>query len=539
MSVPSAALAAESPDEVLEPRVANIWPIMGGMLLVLLLSALDSTIVGTAMPRVIAQLNGFDRYTWVTTAYLLTSTVTVPIYGKLSDLLGRKRVFMLGTLIFLLGSALCGLAQTMTQLIIFRGLQGLGAGALVPVSMAVIGDLFPPGERGKWQGIFGASWGIAGVVGPALGGWITDNLSWRWVFYVNLPIGALALAVLLLAMPALRNGTPGVRIDVLGALLLVAGLVPLLLALTWAGSSYAWTSPLVIALLAGGLAILSVFTIYETRHPEPIVEPRLFRRRIFTVSVVTTAFISAGLLASTVFVPLFLQGVSGTSATRSGAVLTPLNFAAGAGAIGCGQILRRWSRYYVLGLINAVFMIAGMLALLRLGVHSRAVDAAPGLICLGIGYGIGVVLFTVVIQNAFPRAQLGQVSGALIFFRSIGGTIGLAVMGSLLTARYSEALHATLPSAVIARTPAAAQGVFHNPQLLLQVQTRQVMEQAFQRLGPEGPRLLATVRDAIRPALAEALHAVYLAGLLIAVLAFVVVVFLPEIQLPRRAPRGR
>ena len=534
MSVARTSLAAETLDEASDGPVANIWPIMGGMLLVLLLSALDSTIVGTAMPRVIAQLNGFDRYTWVTTAYLLTSTVTVPIYGKLSDLLGRKRVFMLGTLIFLLGSALCGIAQTMTQLIIFRGLQGLGAGALVPVSMAVIGDLFPPGERGKWQGIFGASWGIAGVIGPALGGWITDNLSWRWVFYVNLPVGVIALTVLLLVMPPLVNGKPGVRIDVWGALLLVAGLVPLLLAFTWAGSSYAWGSPLVLGLLGGGVALLAAFTIYETRQPEPIVEPRLFRRRIFTVSVVTMALISAGLLASTVFVPLFLQGVSGTSATRSGAVLTPLIFAAGAGAIGCGQILRRWSRYYVLGLVNAAFMVAGMVALLRLGAHSRATDAAPGLICLGVGYGIGVVLYTVVIQNAFPRSQLGQVSAALIFFRSIGGTIGLALMGSLLTEQYTAALRATLPPAVAARTPAAAQGVFHNPQLLLQARTRQTMEAAFQRLGPDGPRLLATVRDAIKPALADALHSVYLAGLLISVLAFIVVIFLPELPLPRR-----
>src|SRR6184192_4243511 len=266
---------------------------MIGVLLVMLLASLDQTIVSTAMPRIIADLQGFDRYTWVTTAYLLTSTVMVPIYGKLSDLFGRKVIFIIGVAIFLVGSALSGTAQSMNMLIAFRAFQGLGAGALLPIAIAVVGDLFTPRERGKWQGVTGAVWGISAIIGPTLGGWITQNTSWRWVFYVNLPIGIAALLVLIFLMPPLRSKNTGkVSIDYLGAALLILGTVPLLLGFTWAGTQYAWLSPQIIGIFVFAVLVLTAFVLYEAwlerRKGQPIIEPSLFKNSIFTVSTIVT-----------------------------------------------------------------------------------------------------------------------------------------------------------------------------------------------------------------------------------------------------------
>src|SRR6266702_4467160 len=236
---------------------------MAGVLMVMLLASLDQTIVSTAMPRVIAELQGFDRYTWVSTAYLLTSTVMVPIYGKLSDLFGRKPIFLFGVVVFLIGSALSGASQSMNELIAFRALQGIGAGALMPIAIAVVGDLFTPRERGKWQGVTGAVWGFSAIVGPTLGGWITENTSWRWVFYVNLPIGIIAMLVLIFLMPALRGVEKKVSLDYTGAAMLIAGTVALLLGFTWAGTQYDWLSPQIIGLFAGAVIVLTAFVIYE------------------------------------------------------------------------------------------------------------------------------------------------------------------------------------------------------------------------------------------------------------------------------------
>src|SRR5438874_4544941 len=265
---------------------------MAGVLMVMLLASLDQTIVATALPRVIADLQGFDRYTWVSTAYLLTSTVMVPIYGKLSDLFGRKPIFLFGVVVFLIGSALSGASQSMDQLIAFRALQGIGAGALMPIAIAIVGDLFTPRERGKWQGVTGGVWGISAIIGPTLGGWITQNTSWRWVFYVNLPIGIAALLVLIFLMPTLRGRAKEVSIDYVGAALLVLGTVPLLLGFTWAGSQYDWVSVQIISLFAGAFIVLASFIIYEAwlerSGGQPIIEPSLFKNSIFSVSTLVT-----------------------------------------------------------------------------------------------------------------------------------------------------------------------------------------------------------------------------------------------------------
>ncbi|TMF51099.1 MAG: MFS transporter, partial [Chloroflexi bacterium] len=286
---------------------------MFGVLMVMLLGSLDQTIVATALPHVIADLHGFDRYTWVSTAYLLASTVTVPIYGKLSDLFGRKPIFLFGIVLFLVGSALSGASQSMNQLIAFRAFQGLGTGALTPIAIAVVGDLFTPRERGKWQGVTGAVFGLSAIIGPALGGWITQYSSWRWVFYVNLPVGILALLVLIFLMPTLRGKVQKVSIDYIGAALLVAGTVPLLLGFTFAGSQYAWLSPQTIGLLAGSLVMGVAFVIYEAwlerRDGQPIIAPSLFKHSIFAVSTLVTFIFGMGLFGAVFFIPLYVQGV--------------------------------------------------------------------------------------------------------------------------------------------------------------------------------------------------------------------------------------
>src|SRR6266702_1824006 len=322
---------------------------MAGVLMVMLLASLDQTIVSTALPRVIADLHGFDRYTWVSTAYLLTSTVTVPIYGKLSDLFGRKPIFLFGVVIFLIGSALSGASQSMNELIAFRAFQGLGAGALMPIAIAIIGDLFTPRERGKWQGLTGGVWGLSAIIGPTLGGWITQYSSWRWVFYVNLPVGILALLVLIFLMPTLRGKAQKVSIAYIGAALLVAGTVPLLLGFTFAGSQYAWLSSQIIGLLAGSLVMGVTFVIYEAwlerRDGQPILAPSLFKHSIFAVSTLVTIIFGMGLFGAVFFIPLYVQGVVGSSATNSGLVLTPLTLTLVVGSIVSGQLVSRLGKY--------------------------------------------------------------------------------------------------------------------------------------------------------------------------------------------------
>src|SRR6266516_3745230 len=276
---------------------------MAGVLLVMLLASLDQTIVGTAMPRIITDLQGFDRYTWVTTAYLLTSTVMVPIYGKLSDIFGRKPIFLIGVVVFLVGSAASGAAQSMNQLIAFRAFQGLGAAALMPIAIAVVGDLFTPRERGKWQGLTGAVFGLSFILGPTAGGWITDHSTWLWVFYVNLPIGIIALLVLIFLMPSLRSKNTGKpSIDYIGAALLIAGTVPLLLGFTWAGSQYDWLSWQILSLFAGSIVFVTLFILFEARlerrNEQPIINPSLFKNGIFSVSVIITMITSMGMFGS-------------------------------------------------------------------------------------------------------------------------------------------------------------------------------------------------------------------------------------------------
>lgn len=527
-------------EEYEQPRYSQRETIltMAGVLMVMLLASLDQTIVSTAMPSVIANLQGFDRYTWVSTAYLLTSTVMVPIYGKLSDIFGRKPLFLFGIVVFLAGSALSGASQTMNQLIVFRAFQGIGAGALMPIAIAVVGDLFTPRERGKWQGLTGAVWGLSAILGPTLGGWITQYSSWRWVFYVNLPVGIVALFVLIFLMPTLRSSKLAkVVIDYIGAAILVLGTVPLLLGFTWAGSQYAWLSPQTIGLFAFSVVTLTAFIFYEAyleRHNgQPIIEPSLFKNSVFAVSTLVTMIFGMGLFGSIFFIPLFVQGVLGTSATNSGLILTPLMLTSIVGSVVSGQLISRLGKYKWLAILGMIISVAGTLLLMRLGVNSSNNDVLIAMLVLGLGMGFGMSLYTLVVQNALP-SKIGQGTSALTFFRSIGGTIALAAMGSVMNAAYLPAFQQALPlqaQQLAASQPkfALALSAFSNPQVLLTPGAVTQMQAGFAQFHLQA--LYSQIIEAVKIGLAQGIHNVFVMSVVIMVIGTIAVFFLKELPL--------
>lgn len=507
---------------------------MAGVLMVMLLASLDQTIVSTAMPRVIADLQGFNQYTWVSTAYLLTSTVMVPIYGKLSDLFGRKPIFLFGVVVFLLGSALSGASQSMNQLIAFRALQGIGAGALMPIAIAIIGDLFTPRERGKWQGLTGAVWGLSAIIGPTLGGWITENTSWRWVFYVNIPIGLAAMLVLIFLMPNLRGRAKEISIDYIGAALLVLGTVPLLLGFTWAGTQYDWSSPQIIGLFAWSLLTLTGFIFYEARLErlggQPIIEPGLFKNSIFSVSTIISVIFGMALFGSIFFIPLFVQGVVGTSATSSGLILTPLMLTSIVGSVVSGQLVSRLGKYKWIGIFGMVVSVAGTVLLVRLNVNSSNNDVLLAMLVLGVGMGFGMALYNLIVQNALPQ-KIGQATSAMVFFRQIGGTIGLAAMGSVMTSAYLPAFKNALSAAVKQFVPATTLAVFNNPQILLSPDALTKMQAGAAARGPQALALFHQIIEAVKIGLAQGIHNVFVLSLGLMIVGLVTVLFLKEIPL--------
>lgn len=522
---------------------------MAGVLMVMLLASLDQTIVSTALPRVIADLQGFDRYTWVSTAYLLTSTVTVPIYGKLSDLFGRKPIFLFGVVIFLIGSALSGASQSMNELIAFRAFQGLGAGALMPIAIAIVGDLFTPRERGKWQGLTGGVWGLSAIIGPTLGGWITQNTSWRWVFYVNLPVGLAAMLVLIFLMPTLRSAAKQVSIDYVGAALLVLGTVPLLLGFSWAGSQYDWLSPQILGLFVVSLVAIIAFIIYEARLErlggQPIIEPSLFKNSIFSVSTIITIIFGMGLFGSIFFIPLFVQGVIGTSATNSGLILTPLMLTSIVGSVASGQLVSRLGRYKWIAILGMLVSVAGSWMLVRLDVHSTNNDVLLAMLVMGLGMGLGMSLYTLVVQNALPR-KIGQATSTLVFFRSIGGTIALAAMGSIMNSAYLPAFQSALSNGLSKQPlPRAAEQsiqaqflkIFSNPQILLSPDALAQMHTAAAARGQQGLALLNVAIEAVKTGLAQGIHNVFLLSLALMIAGLIAVFFLKEV--PLRGGRSR
>ena len=492
-----------------------------GTMLALLLAALDQTIVGTAIPRIVADLNGLDRLAWVTTAYLVTSTTMTPIAGKLGDLFGRKPFLLVGMVGFVMASALCGLSQDMTQLIVARGVQGIFGGVLFATVFTVIGDLFPPEQRGRLAGLFGAVFGLSSIVGPTTGGLITDHLSWRWVFYVNVPVGIIAVLVVLAGLPYVRSKASWRDIDFFGAITLAAGVVPLLIALSIT-RDHAWSSPEVVGLLAFAAAMLAAFVFVESRVEHPIVPLELFKNSTFTVSMIVGFLTAFGMFGSILFTPLVFQGVLGISATNSGALITPMMFGLLAASTATGFIMRRVKYYRFLGTLGVIVMIFGMWLLSQITPTVAEWHVVADLIIVGLGIGVTFPLYLTAVQTALPRQFLGVGSSQIQFWRNLGGTVGSAVLGAVLANR--------LPDYISARLAA-----LHIPPQVLQSLPKTGSPNAV--LDPTlVSKLPASIVAAIRGALSDSLHDVYVLAGAVLILALVATVFMKEVPLTTARP---
>jgi len=499
-----------------------------GVMLALLLAALDQTIVGTAMPRIIAELNGFDRYAWVTTAYLLTSTITVPIAGKLGDLFGRKPFILAGMAGFMAMSWLCGLSQNMTELIIFRGAQGLFGGVLFASVFTVLADIFTPQTRARMQGVFGGVFGLASIVGPTAGGFITDNWGWRWVFYVNVPVGVLGIALLAMFLPFVRTKASWRNIDFAGAGLLAAGLTPILLALS-STTTNGWGSWQTLVPLIGGVLILIAFVFYENQAAEPIVPIGLFRNRAYAVSILIGFIMSFGMFGTIIFVPLIYQGVLGISATNSGALITPLMFGLIGASIATGQLMVRIKHYQYLGTVGAAVTAVGMYLLSEITVHSTQLQVTASLVFVGIGLGVTMPLYIQAVQSAVDRKFLGVVTSNIQFFRNVGGTIATAIFGSILASRLGPNIQSQVSALNL---PASFTNSFKlGGQSAQQIFNPANLAAARAAVPAAARPLFDQVIVGVKAGLAITLHEMFLIGTVAILISLVVSLFMPTVPL--------
>ncbi len=417
----------------------QILVIFSGLMLGMLLAALDQTIVATALPTIVGDLGGLNHLSWVVTSYLLAATVSTPIWGKLGDLFGRKRMYQIAIVVFLLGSILSGFSTTMVQLILFRGVQGLGGGALIVLAQAIIADVVSPRQRGRYQGYFGALFGASSVAGPLLGGFFTDHLTWRWVFFVNIPLGILALVVTSAVLPA--SGTRAkARIDYIGAGLLTAGITCLVLLTTWGGTEYAWSSPTILGLAMATVVLLAGFVMTERRAVEPLLPLRLFRGPIFTVGSMVAFLVGVAMFGCISFLPLFLQVAGGASATNSGLLLVPLMLGLLAASVFAGQVITRTGRYRVLPITGTGIAAFGLFLLSTMDASTSRLMSGVYMTLVGIGLGLSMQVLVLAIQNSVRVADLGVATSTVNFFRSVGGSVGVALFGALFNARLAAEL---------------------------------------------------------------------------------------------------
>ena len=483
-----------------------LWTVFAALMLGMFLAALDQTIVSTALPTIVGDLGGLNHLSWVVTSYLLASTVSTPLYGKLGDMLGRKSVFMAAILIFLAGSMLAGLSQTMGQLIGFRALQGIGAGGLMVGAQAIIADIVPPRERGRYTGLIGGVFAVASVAGPLLGGFLVDNLSWRWVFYVNLPVGALAI---LIVATRLHLKTPTVRhrIDVLGAALLSAGVTSLILLTTWGGTEYAWGSATIVGLGIAGVALLGAFVWWETRTAEPILPLSLFRSRVFSVANAMGFTIGMAMFGAIIFIPLYLQLVYGASPTSSGLRLLPLMAGLLVAAILSGRAITKVGRYKIFPIAGTATLVVGMYLLSTLGVDTPSWVVSTYMLVVGVGIGLVMQVLVLVVQNDVRPSDIGVATSTATFSRSVGGSFGVAIFGTIFATRLADQL-AGFPHRVTARL---GNGIHINPE--------------------QARHLPAAVHADFLNAFSHALNGVFLFGMAIAVVPFILSWFLKEVPL--------
>lgn len=507
-----------------------------GVMLSMFLGSLDQTVVGTAMPRIISDLGGFSRYTWVTTAYIVTSAVTILITGKLTDIYGRKLFYISGLGIFVLASFLCGLSNTMTQIIVFRGIQGIGAGVIMSNAITTIGDLFPPAERGKYQGLMSGVFGLSAIIGPTLGGFITDSLSWHWVFFINIPLGLLVIILFIFLFPNFRPDALKHNIDYLGFILLLLTVAPSMLALSWGGVEYAWSSPEIVGMFLFSAVMLALFIVAENGSKEPFIPLVLFKNRIVAVSEVVIFFTAFGMFGGIIFIPLFFQGVLGATATTSGSFLTPMMLGTVVGSFTSGQALSRAGGHYrIQGAIGIAIMGLGLALLSRMTAETSYAGVMVNIVITGFGLGITMPLYTIAVQNAVPYNVLGVATSSTAFSRSLGGSVGLAIFGSVMNNRFAAEFADRLPSTAKALIPPEQLAALtHNPQVLVSTETQGQLQTILEQTGPEGTALFRQVLQALHQSLNSSLTQVFLFALFAVCIAFLTNFFLKEIPLRRQ-----
>jgi EmrB/QacA subfamily drug resistance transporter len=497
-------LSTAQPDGGLTGRA--LWTVFGALMLGMFLAALDQTIVSTALPTIVGDLGGLKHLSWVVTSYLLAATVSTPLYGKLGDMYGRKPVFLAAILIFLTGSILAGLSQTMIQLIAFRGLQGIGAGGLMVGAQAIIADIVPPRERGKYMGLIGGVFAVSSVAGPLLGGFLVDSLSWRWVFYVNVPIGALAVAVVTMRLHLPSRHTPH-RVDYLGTVLLSGGVGALILLTTWGGNQYAWGSATIIGLAIAGVVLLALFIRQEGRAKEPIIPLTLFRSSVFDVANAMGFTIGMAMFGAIIFIPLYLQLVYGATPTGSGLRMLPLMAGLLVAAIASGRVISRIGRYKMFPIAGTGILVCGMYLLSRLTISTTVLVSSLYMLVVGVGIGLVMQVLVLVVQNDARPREIGVATSTATFFRSVGGSFGVAIFGTIFATRLADQIK-QLPPASAKRL---AGGVHLTP--------------------AQAKHLPPSVHADFLHAFSHALHGVFLWGMVMAIVPFALSWLLREVPL--------
>ncbi len=507
----------------------EIMRIMIGLMISVLLSGLDSTIVGTAMPRIVGDLQGMDLYAWPFVAYMLCSTIAIILFGKISDIHGRKPIFLAGIITFLVGSMLCGLSQNMVQLVLLRGLQGVGGGMLISIAFTILADLFPPRERGKYAGLLTSMWGVASIVGPAVGGFITDHFNWRWVFYVNIPVGLIAIVTTVVTLPHFKVASTKKAVDYKGAAVLTAALVPLILGFSWAGTVYPWTSIQTMGMLLFSMGMLLLFYLIEKRVAEPMMPLSIFKNPILNISLAVSFLASSVMFCGLIYIPLFMQGVVGASATDSGFILTPMMLGLTGSSIVTGQLISRTGRYKAWAIIGFAITLAGVYLLYTMKISTSAAQALRYSALLGVGSGMLLPTFSIAVQNVFPRQQFGLVTSTVQFFRNMGATIGAAMFGSIML----RSMNRGFAGIDLSKVSPQVVNLIRNPRVLANTE---LLNEVKTHIPPEGLSMFSQLLDKSKAILAHSLNMVFLTGVIIAGAALVITLFLKEVPLSRGDP---